>query len=84
MPATPRITPNTFHAAPHAPARRARYHILMTGIGRGVDVARTNARDAAPPCKDLLELVHIRAREADAFVQSKSPFHHAARGPPPP
>ena len=23
MPATPRITPNTFHAAPHAPARRA-------------------------------------------------------------
>ena len=24
MPATPRITPNTFHAAPHAPARRAK------------------------------------------------------------
>lgn len=23
MPTTPRITPNTFHAAPHAPARRA-------------------------------------------------------------
>ena len=35
MPTTPRITPNTFHAAPHAPARRA----LLAGSGTLLQVS---------------------------------------------
>lgn len=48
MPATPRITPNTFHAAPHAPARRALLAGALALALPGLPGVRP-ARAAAPP-----------------------------------
>lgn len=48
MPTTPRITPNTFHAAPHAPARRALLAGALALALPGLPGVRP-ARAAAPP-----------------------------------
>lgn len=48
MPTTPRITPNTFHAAPHAPARRALLAGALALALPGLPGVRP-ARAATPP-----------------------------------